>query len=154
MEELQELQEQIRRLVLAVNVIDGVYSKQCKAIGIKENTLTLLYALDDGAAYSQKELSEKWLIPKTTLNTIVKECVAKGYLRLEPAAHNNEKTLRLTKRGRQYAQEVLAPVYQTEQRALAKTLTEFSPEFITALEAFTDTLQKENETFKGKSRHL
>lgn len=147
------LQEQIRRLILAVNIIDGVYSRQCKEIGIKENTLTLLYALDDGKAYSQKELSEKWLIPKTTLNTIVKECVVAGYVRLEPASHNNEKTIRLTDQGQAYAQTVLSPVYQAEHQALVKTLTEFSPEFINALETFTQHLQA-TATRQGKSKHL
>lgn len=147
------LQEQIRRLILAVNVIDGVYSRQCKEIGIKENTLTLLYALDDGMAYSQKELSEKWLIPKTTLNTIVKECVAQGYARLEPASHNNEKTIRLTQQGHVYGQTVLAPVYQAEHQALAQTLQAYSPDFIDALETFTKELQA-TATRQEKSKHL
>lgn len=133
----------VRRLVLSVNVIDGVYAQQCKQIGVKENTLTLFYALDGGLALSQKELSEQWLIPRTTLNTIVKECIAAGYVTLDDAKNNKERKIRLTKSGQAYGEDILAKVYQIEDEALERTLAKYSPDFIEALTDFTQELQAE-----------
>lgn len=73
-------------------------------MGLKENTLSLLYALDDGAPHTQKQICEEWLIPKTTINTVVKECVANGYVTLAPGEHSHEKLICLTERGKGYAQ--------------------------------------------------
>lgn len=80
---MEQYREKIRRIMISVNVIDGIYDSIAKKTGVKENLLTLLYALDDGAAHSQKEICEEWFIPKTTLNTIVRECVEKGYVTLD-----------------------------------------------------------------------
>ncbi|MCQ4991523.1 MarR family transcriptional regulator, partial [[Clostridium] symbiosum] len=77
---MKDYREEIRRIMVSVNVIDGIYAMGAKKIGIKDNSLSLLYVLDDGKPHSQKEICEYWLIPKTTLNTIVKECVNAGYI--------------------------------------------------------------------------
>ena len=65
--------------MIAVNKIDGLYYFAAKKLGLKANSLALLYALDDGQPHSQKRICEEWLIPRTTINTVVKECVAKGF---------------------------------------------------------------------------
>lgn len=144
---MRESRDLIRRLMLSVNVIDGVYAQQCKKIGIKENMLTLLYALDDGQPYSQKEISEKWLVPKTTLNTIVQECIQSGFVTLEEEVNKWEKLIRLTAAGQKYGQEVLKMVYETEERALEKTLASHSEAFIAIMETFTEHLQQETAAF-------
>lgn len=146
---------EIRRIALASYVMDGVYDRWAKQQGVKENTLWLLYALDDGQPHSQKQLCEQWLFPKTTLNTIVKECEAAGYLKLVTMLGNKrEKQLSLTEKGRQYARKTLAPVYLAEEKAIEATLREYSPLFIEALEYLSkrlkDLLEKELSEKKGK----
>ena len=39
----------------------------------------------------KKEISEEWLVPRTTLNTVVKEEIEKGYIRLETPGSTREK---------------------------------------------------------------
>lgn len=129
--------------MIAVNVIDGAYDMIAKKIGIKENTLALLYALDDGKSHSQKEISEEWLIPKTTLNTIVKECVKEGYLFLDTGHPKKEKKICLTEKGREYAQNILGQVYELEENAIESVLKTAPSDFIEKLEQFTDNLKNE-----------
>lgn len=62
-----------------------------RKLGVKGNALALLYALNDGRAHSQKQISEDWLIPKTTINTIVKEFTDIGYVTLLAGEHTKEK---------------------------------------------------------------
>lgn len=147
---------EIRRIMLAVNRIDGLYAQAARRMGLKENTLSLLYALDDGAPHTQKQICEEWLIPKTTINTVVKECVANGYVTLAPGEHSHEKLICLTERGKGYAQAVLTQVYSVEQRAMLNTAELHSPDFVDAIERFSSQLKsgfeqcfmerKDNET--------
>ncbi|MCQ4988399.1 MarR family transcriptional regulator [[Clostridium] symbiosum] len=144
---MKDYREEIRRIMVSVNVIDGIYAMGAKKIGIKDNSLSLLYALDDGKPHSQKEICEYWLIPKTTLNTIVKECVNAGYIVLDGIKHTKEKEIRLTDKGQEYAKTILNQVYELERRAMEKTLSSYSPEFVQALEQFTAYLKEEAEHF-------
>ena len=89
----------LRRMMLAINRIDGAYYLFARRRGIHENTLALLYALDDGTPHSQKQVCEEWLIPKTTINTIVRQLEGEGLLTLQAGEHGREKTICLTPAG-------------------------------------------------------
>lgn len=148
---MEQYREDVRRLMLAVNHIEGVYGLVAKRIGLKENTLSLLYALDDGEAHTQTQICEAWLIPKTTINTVVKECIEAGYVTLEAGEHLREKLIRLTQGGRDYARGVLKQVYAIENRAMEKTAKEFSPGFAMAIEKFSEHLRLEAEGYFKES---
>lgn len=133
----------IRQLILSINKIDGNYYQAAKKMGINENTLSLLYALGDEQPHSQKQICEEWLIPKTTINTIVKELIQKNYLTLIHKEHSREKEIILTKDGALYASSILNTIYTCEEEAMRKTLQKYSPEFIEAFKFFTDSLEEE-----------
>lgn len=133
--------DEIRRIMIAINAIDGTYDLIAKKIGIKENTLALLYALDDGEPHSQKVVCEEWMIPKTTINTIVRECIDQGYVYLHANQRKKEKEICLTERGREYARRILEQVYELEEAAMEQTLAGSSTEFVGALEVFMTHLR-------------
>lgn len=108
----------VRRLGMAAVRMDGAYYMCAKKFGVKENMLDLLYALDDGAPHTQKQICGDWLMPKTTVNTSVKELVAAGCAALLPAEGGREKTIRLTEKGRRLAEEIMGGVHAAEQAAL------------------------------------
>lgn len=135
----------IRRLMLAANKIDGAYYLFAKKLGIKENTLAVLYALDDGELHTQTQLGEEWLIPKTTVNTIIRELESQGYVQLLSRGQNREKTICLTEAGKIYAAEIMKSTYEAEQAALRHTLERFSAEFVEAYDCFSDCLCQEIE---------
>ena len=137
---MDQTERAIRRLMLATEKIDGAYYLFARRRGAKENELTLLWALDDGQIHSQRQICHDWLIPKTTVNTNVKELAAAGYLELLPAADGREKQIALTPSGRAYAARVLRGIYAAERSAMRQTVRTFSEEFIGAMEAFADHL--------------
>ncbi|RKI40430.1 MarR family transcriptional regulator [bacterium D16-51] len=47
---------------------------------MKENTLLLLDILSDKEQHSQKQICDDCHIPRTTLNTIIKECVKSEFV--------------------------------------------------------------------------
>ena len=140
---MEEHVEMIRRLMLAINRVDGAYYYFSKKMGMKVNTLTLLYALDDGKPHSQKQISQDWLVPKTTLNTNVKELAEAGYVTLCPEAGTREKTIALTKEGMELAEKLMEKLYEAEEIAMEKTIRRFSPEFVKAMEYFADDICNE-----------
>lgn len=134
---MHDLREQLLRMSKTLIRIDEIYYHAAKALGVTENMLALIYALNDGKTHTQKEISQEWMIPKTTINTLVQECVAAGYVRLMPQVR--EKEIRLTRLGKTYAEMLLEPLYAAEQAALEAA----PPELCQELETYAQQLQAE-----------
>lgn len=145
--------EKIRRIMICVNRIDGIYYKISKSIGIKENTLSLFYALSDGRSHTQKEICDEWLIPRTTINTVVRECVRDGYVRLQKSSHSKEKELILTDTGQKYVGELMEELFRIENASYAAAREAFGDTFVEALHTFTNELEaRTSETGGGSIR--
>ena len=142
---MDQNREAMRRIAIAINSMDGAYEMISRKIGVKENTMILLYALDDGRPHTQKEICEEWLIPKTTLNTIVRECVKSGYLVLQTG--RREKEIRLTEQGKAYAASVLNRGYERERRAADEMQEQALHEFVCGLEKLAHALRKHARAF-------
>lgn len=137
----------MRRIFTSMNLINGLYDFGAKWNGVKVNTLYLLYAVDDGEPHTQKSICDDWLIPRTTLNTIIKECKAAGYVTLEPVpGRKRDLYIRLTEQGKAFADETLAPIYEAEQKAIDRMTRERGLDFISDLEQFGLYLR---EAFEG-----
>lgn len=140
----------MRRLMYAVNKMDGVYYLFAKRYNYNENTLVFLYALDDGHPHSQKEISEEWLIPKTTINSIVKTMLADGMIKFIPGKSSKEKGIVLTDKGHRESTAMMRNLFIAEEKAIKSTLREYSPQFIEALEAFGNNLKQELQNIESK----
>ena len=126
-----------RRLILATTRMDGAYYYFARHSGIPENLLALFYALADGKPHSQKEICQDWLIPKTTINTVVKEQVAAG--------EGREKIICLTEAGRAYAEKAISALCAAERAAAERTIARHGAGFVAAVEDFTEALWREYE---------
>lgn len=136
--------EDIRRIMISVNVICQIYSDMAKKLIIKDDLLSLLYALDDGKAHTQSDICHLWNIPKTTINTIVQECKERNLLTLEENPENKkEKYLRITEYGKIFSNEILRSVYEIEEKAYTKS--KGCKNYIEFLETFTNNLGKETK---------
>ncbi|MBQ2327118.1 MAG: MarR family transcriptional regulator, partial [Clostridia bacterium] len=92
--------ELARRLNLASYSIDYAYYLNEQRHGIKTSEMCLLYALDDGQMHSQNDICLQWEIPRSTLNTIIKQWERQGYLRLTPIpGKSREMHISLTEAG-------------------------------------------------------
>lgn len=126
-----------RRLILALCNIDEVYYLSEANKQLSDAELSVMYALDDGQPHSQREISQEWLLPKTSVNTIVKRWEKEGLLTLTPIpGKRREMNIILTDAGREYAKSFMAFLYRAEEKALEKTIEKYSDEFIEAIEFF------------------
>ena len=149
---MEDIRALNRRLVAASYASDGAYYRWALRSGVTEHTLSLLYALDDGLPHSQKQISEEWGIPKTTVNTVVKACRQAGYLRLDAMpGQPRERQVCLTEEGHAYAARVLEELYRAEDAAMAEAASRFGPGFVEALECFSRPMRAALEGPPGKS---
>lgn len=131
----------IRQIMICVNRIDGIFYQWARHSGAKENTLSLFYALSDGQPHSQKEICDEWLIPRTTINTIVKECIQEGLVTFDTNTHGKEKLLLLTESGKKLAEEKLQGLCSSEQKAFDATVQQYGNILAESLSYFTDQLE-------------
>lgn len=125
----QELGKQIYRM-------DAMYENYAKRLKLKNaRLLWVLYALDDGTNHSQKEISENWNMPKSSVNAVVSELHEEGYVVFLPIqGQKRELLIRLTPSGEAYAHEMLKDLYAIEKHAFDK----FSPATLTTLSSLED----------------
>lgn len=133
--------DQIRKIMISINQIDGVYYRWARKIGLPGNMLALLYALSDGKSYSQKQISEEWLIPKTTINTVIKECILKGYVVLQQEPHTKEKMVCLTDAGKEYTEDLMEHIRLIEREAFHHVQEQYPIDFPEIFEAFAHQLK-------------
>ena len=101
--------------------IDGFYAEYAKESNVKENLLWILYALNDGEEHSQKEISDSWDLPRTTINTIIKDLEVDGFVELvQIKGEKRELNVKLTKSGKKYADKLLSELYEIEKQVFEK----------------------------------
>ncbi len=102
--------------------IDGVYEQYGKRCRVgSPNLLWILYALNDGERHSQKQICEDWAIPRSTANTIVKDLESKNYVALSQIeGERRELLVSLTSRGKEFADGILADLYEREREIYAE----------------------------------
>lgn len=140
---MNDYRNEVYRLMLTTNRCIGVYYEIAKKMGIKENTLLLLDILSDKEQHSQKQICDDWHIPRTTLNTIIKECVKSGYIVLLPQSSSKEKLISLTESGQIFADEVTRTMKEAVQRSMEKIQKNYSTDFIMVFEKYVEYLENE-----------
>ena len=102
--------------------IDGIYDEYGRKNKIAStNVLWVLYALNDDEKHSQKDICDGWSIPRTTINTIIKDLEQQQMVEMIPIlGKRREKYVKLTEKGKEYADYVLAKLYEKEKRIFEK----------------------------------
>ena len=145
---MKDSHEKVRRFMIAFNRIDSLYVDSVRTFGVKGNLFVLFYAIADGKAYSQRQICDDWKLPRTTLNTIVRECVKDGLVELLPRG-NTEKDIHLTPKGRKLADEVFGPIFAAESRVMEPFLKAGALEM---MEKMADSFESAFAKFKPRKR--
>ena len=123
--------------------VDAFYDDFAKKSNLAPTLLWILYALNDGSDHTQREICEDWALPKSTVNTIVMDLKAKGFIELTPIkGKRREMTIVLTDAGKDYADGVLKELYVIEKNVFEKMNLKKSV-IVEELEKITDLLRGE-----------
>lgn len=142
----------IKRIATAMNRFDRAYINNVDLTGAKGGLLVFLYALEDGEPHTQKEISEEWMLPRTTINSIVKKCEKDGFIKLKHVqGTRREMEIQLTEAGRGFADKTLSATHRAEYKAMSETLKEFSPDFIQGYEKLAENIEKAFEALREEN---
>lgn len=108
--------EQLQRFYALWKEGNVMYEDWAKKQGLSSNSVLVLYSLYESEENcTQKSISRKWSIPKQTINTILKEFSANGYIELlTDTEDKRNKLLTLTPEGKAYAGRIIEALHQKE----------------------------------------
>lgn len=123
--------------------MDALYGEFAKQSNVAPTTLWVMYALNDGKPHTQIEISNDWDLPKTTVNTAIKELQQNGYVELVPVkGKRREMSIVLTESGKKYSDQILSDIYKKETKVY-KALSSEEREIASTIEKMVRML-KEN----------
>ena len=121
--------------------VDSFYDEFAKKSNVSSALLWVLYALNDGKPHTQIEISNDWELPKTTVNTVIKDIQKDGYVELVPIkGKRREMSIVLTENGKKFADNVLSDLYKKEGEAY-RMLTAEEQKIVTVLEKLARKLK-------------
>ena len=121
--------------------VDSFYDEFAKKSNVSSALLWVLYALNDGNSHTQIEISNDWELPKTTVNTVIKEIQQNGYVELIPIkGKRREMSIVLTESGKNYADSILSDLYKKEAEVY-ETLRSEEYEVVDLLERIAKKLK-------------
>ena len=112
--------EQLNKYYAVWQEYNYVYEEWAKAHGLSVNSLLVLCAIYDGGDdCTQKKISQRWMIPKQTINMVFKDFERRGFVRQSPMPEDKRnKVIRLTKTGKEYADTIISQLRKAELFAI------------------------------------
>ena len=124
--------------------VDSFYDEFAKQSNVSSSLLWVLYALNDGNSHTQIEISNDWELPKTTVNTVIKDIQKEGYVELVPIkGKRREMSIVLTESGKAFADNVLSDLYRKEEEVF-KLLSPKEQEIVMVQEKLARKLKEED----------
>lgn len=117
-------EDKVKDFCSAWQTLGIIYEDYARKSGVSYNSLYILSAIYQIENCTQKQICEKTLLPKQTVNNVITAFYKSGYIALCELPENRRiKVIHLTETGRQYAEELLPPIYKANRSAM-ETLTE------------------------------
>ncbi len=144
--------EQVDLIYDAVKKINQAYEYWCAKNGVTLYEMQLYYIIKESGKESmtQKSLSEKLDAPKTSVNSIIKKQIEKGFVKMETnPLDRREKMLSLTQKGKDWAEKLVLPLFEFEEKAVSslkernlqvatKCQNEFADSLLAQIKKMTD----------------
>lgn len=111
-----DFMKQLNRYYSVWQEYNYVYEEWAKAHGMSVNSLLVLSAIHQGGNdCTQRKISQRWMIPKQTINMILKEFERKGLVELLPMQEDKRnKLIQFTPAGDEYADGIISKLRKAE----------------------------------------
>lgn len=106
----------MEELMAILNSYDLLYYEWAKKSGMPETAFYIMMEvwLHDGEC-TQADVCAQWSKSRQTVNSALKSLEKKGYLELRSQEAGNKKTILFTDKGRQYADDWVAPIIHLDE---------------------------------------
>lgn len=113
--------------------------------------LMVLYALYTREHLTQKMITEEFGLIKATVSTVIRDLKKRGLIVLKPGREDKRKKLVVvTETGKEYAENIIQPLLETEERITRKIGDERMEQIIDTLDLYNMLFEKELKQEGGK----
>ena len=138
------IEEKTRAFCNAWQSISIIYEDYARKSGISYNSLYILNAIQQIKDCTQKQICEKTLLPKQTVNNVVTAFYKSGYIELREFPENRRiKTIHLTEKGKQYADELIPHIHQADKVAMQSLTEEQQDMLLSLMDTYVSAFRKE-----------
>lgn len=133
----------LRELNAAMSRANGLYQRWFAQSGINSYLAQTLYALYMEPTLSQKEISERYQMPRQTVNNVVKALERDGYVELTPDPRDRRgRLIAFTRSGKQYADQTILPLITLDKKVVGLLGRRKLTSLINSLEEYGDALSE------------
>ena len=134
------IREQAKRLRESWRPVDKVYEEYAKSIGMPYTSFSVLWCVLFNENCTQKDICQRTWLPKQTVNTIITDFYKNGFVVLEERPEDRRtKTVKLTEKGKEYAQDAVQHIRHAEYVAMEQFSTEERELIIGLMKRYADT---------------
>lgn len=138
------VEEKARAFCNAWQSISIIYEDYARKSGISYNSLYILNAIQQIKGCTQKQICEKTLLPKQTVNNVVTAFYKRGYIELREFPENRRiKTIHLTEKGEQYAAELIPHIHHADKVAMETLTEEQQDTLLSLMDTYVSAFRKE-----------
>lgn len=125
-------------------MINSIYEEYAKSVGLSYTGLYVLHMISLTENCTQKFIAEQMFLPKQTINSVVSAFCKQGYVELRAMSEDRRhKTLHLTDKGKEYANQILPKVEQAEQNSFHQFTEEERELFLRLMKKYVDSFSNE-----------
>ena len=140
---MENEEELLKELNIAMSRANGMYQKWFQESGINSFLAQTLYALYMEPTLSQKEISERYQMPRQTVNNVVKSLEKDGYIVLTPDPKDKRgRRIAFTESGKAYTEQTILPLLTLDKKVVACLGERKLKQLIACLQAYGDALEK------------
>lgn len=146
------IRDQAKRLRESWRPVDKVYEEYAKSIGMPYTSFSVLWSLLFNENCTQKEICQRTWLPKQTVNTIITDFYKNGFVVLEERPEDRRtKTVKLTEKGKNYAQEAVCHIRYAEYAAMEQFTEDEREQLIGLTKRYADKcLETLRESIKNE----
>lgn len=115
----KEIVRQVNAFCNEWHKINGIYDDYARSVDIPYTNLYILSMISQSDECTQKIICERTFLPKQTVNAIITGFYKKGLVELrELPSDRRNKTIHLTKAGKEYIKEIIPHIQGAEYAAM------------------------------------
>lgn len=124
--------------------ISIIYEDYARKAGVSYNSLYILNAILVTENCTQKQICEKTLLPKQTVNNVISSFFKSGYIELRELPENRRiKTIHLTEKGKEYADTLIPHIHKADRFAMEALTEEQQDTLIKLMNIYVSAFRKE-----------
>lgn len=138
------IEEKTRAFCNAWQSLNIIYQDYARKAGISYNSLYILNAILQTENCTQKQICEKTMLPKQTVNNVITDFYKSGYIELREFPENRRiKTIHLTEKGEQYAAGLIPHIHQADKVAMESLTEEHQDTLLSLMDIYVSAFRKE-----------